>query len=41
MIRLLVERIGFDGEKQTIALTFRQSGIKALAQEAAVCMEET
>jgi len=41
VIRLLVERIGFDGEKQTIALTFRQSGIKALAQEAAVCMEET
>ncbi len=33
MIHLLVERIGYDGEKGTVALTFRPTGIKALAQE--------
>jgi site-specific DNA recombinase len=33
VIHLLVERIGYDGEKGTVALTFRNTGIKTLAQE--------
>jgi site-specific DNA recombinase len=34
IIQLLVERVGYDGDKGTVAITFRPSGIKALAHEA-------
>ena len=34
MISLLVERVGYDGEKGALAVTFRPNGIKALAREA-------
>ena len=33
LVRLLVERVEYDGEKQTVSVTLRPSGIKALAQE--------
>jgi site-specific DNA recombinase len=33
IIHLLVERVGYDGESETIALTFRPAAIKALAKE--------
>ncbi len=33
LINLLLEKIGYDGEKESVALTFRPNGIKALAQE--------
>jgi len=33
ILQLLVERVGYDGEKGTLALTFRPSGIRALAGE--------
>ena len=33
ILRLLVERVGFDGREGTLALTFRPTGIKALAHE--------
>jgi site-specific DNA recombinase len=36
VIHLLVERIGYDGEKGTVALTFRNTGIKTLAQELSI-----
>ena len=36
MVRLLVERIEYDGQEGKIALTFLPSGIKALAQEAGI-----
>jgi len=36
IVRLLVERVGYDGDKETVALTFRPSGIKALTQEAQI-----
>ena len=33
VIRLLVERVAYDGKKGTVAVTFRETGIKSLAQE--------
>jgi len=36
MVRLLVERVGYDGAEETVAVTFRPLGIKALAQEAQI-----
>jgi site-specific DNA recombinase len=33
IIRLLVERIDYDGERGTISITFRPNGIKSLAQQ--------
>ncbi len=33
ILRLLVERVGYDGGAGTLAITFRPSGIKALAQD--------
>ena len=33
VLRLLVERVGYDGGEGTLAITFRPTGIKALAQE--------
>ena len=33
MIRLLVERVDYDGPNGTVAITFRPNGIKAFAQE--------
>ncbi|MBU0993215.1 MAG: hypothetical protein KJ737_12035, partial [Proteobacteria bacterium] len=33
IIRLLIEQIGYDGEKKKIAITFRPAGIKCLARE--------
>ena len=33
IIHLLVDKVGYDGEKETVSLTFRPIGIKALAQE--------
>ncbi|HSH95531.1 MAG TPA: hypothetical protein VK968_15415, partial [Roseimicrobium sp.] len=32
IIRLLVERVDYDGKKGTLAVTFRPSGIQSLAQ---------
>jgi len=36
VIQLLVERVGYDGEKGELSITFRSTGIKILAQESAV-----
>ena len=36
MVRLLVERVEYDGREGKIALTFHPSGIKALAQEVGI-----
>ena len=33
MLHLLVERVGYDGEKETVSITFRPTGIKSLAEE--------
>ena len=33
VIRLLVERVGYDGDKGTVAITFKGTGIKTLARE--------
>lgn len=33
LLHLLIQRISYDGEKETISLTFRPSGIKALAND--------
>ena len=33
LLHLLIERVGYDGEKESVSLTFRPSGIKALANE--------
>jgi site-specific DNA recombinase len=33
VIRLLLEKVGYDGDKGSVAVTFRPNGIKALAQE--------
>jgi len=33
MVQLLVERVGYDGEKGLLSITFRPTGIKALMQE--------
>jgi site-specific DNA recombinase len=40
VLRLLVERVGFDGRSGSLAITFRPSGIKALAQEVEAGMQE-
>lgn len=32
-MRLLVERVGYDGERGTLALTLRPTGIQRLAEE--------
>ncbi|MBF0395736.1 MAG: recombinase family protein [Desulfobacterales bacterium] len=34
VIHLLIEKINYDGENQTVSITFRPSGIKTLAKEA-------
>ena len=36
MVRLLVERVGYDGKEGKVAVTFRPSGIKTLAQEVGI-----
>ncbi len=33
VLRLLIERVAYDGEKGTLAVTFRNAGIKTLAKE--------
>ncbi len=33
MLRLPIERVAYDGEKGTLAVTFRNAGIKTLAKE--------
>ncbi len=33
VLTLLLERVGYDGNKETVALTFRPTGIKTLAKE--------
>ena len=33
IVRLLVERVEYDGQNSTVSVTFRPTGIKALAQE--------
>lgn len=38
---LVVERVGYDGEAGSVALTFRPNGIHALAQEHTMNMEES
>jgi site-specific DNA recombinase len=35
IIRLLIERVDYDGDAGTVSLTFRPSGIQALSQEQA------
>jgi site-specific DNA recombinase len=35
IVHLLLDRVVYDGEKETLAITFRPTGIKALAMEAA------
>lgn len=35
MVQLLVQRVAYDGRDGTIALTFRPTGIKMLADEVA------
>jgi len=40
IVRLLVEQVVYDGEKGSIAITFRPSGIKALATEAELEQED-
>jgi len=37
MVRLLVERVDYDGQKCTVTVTFRPTGIKALAQRTTEC----
>lgn len=41
VMSLVVERVGYDGEAGSVALTFRPNGIHALAQEHTVNMEES
>ncbi|RLC37127.1 recombinase family protein, partial [candidate division Kazan bacterium] len=41
LIHLLVERVGYDGDKGTLSITFRPAGIKTLAREAALAGTET
>jgi len=41
IIRLLLERVAYDAEKGTVAITFRPSGIRMLAQEALTDSKET
>jgi site-specific DNA recombinase len=33
VVNLLVERVAYDGQQETVAVTFRPGGIKVLAQE--------
>ena len=33
VLHLLIERVGYDGEKERVAITFRPGGIKALGRE--------
>jgi site-specific DNA recombinase len=33
IVHLLVEQVAYDGEKETVAITFRPTGIKALAEK--------
>ena len=35
IVRLLVERVDYDGRQSTVSVTFRPTGIKTLAQQAA------
>ena len=35
VIHLLIDRIAYDGSKGTVAITFKPTGIKALAKETA------
>jgi site-specific DNA recombinase len=39
VIALLVERIDFDAERETVAITFRPTGIRVLAEEIAEAQE--
>ena len=39
VIDLLVERVDFDGERETVAITFRPTGIRSLADEVAAAQE--
>jgi site-specific DNA recombinase len=41
VIRLLLERVAYDAEKGTVAITFRPSGIRTLAREALTDSKET
>jgi site-specific DNA recombinase len=41
VIRLLLERVAYDGGKGTVAMTFRASGIRTLAREALTDSKET
>ncbi|MCE9635861.1 MAG: recombinase family protein [Planctomycetes bacterium] len=40
VLRLLVERVGYDGREGTLAITFRPTGIRALADEVAAGRKE-
>jgi len=33
VIRLLVQRVDYDGERQTVSVTFHPAGVKTLADE--------
>jgi len=41
LIHLLVEKVGYDGDKGMLSITFRSVGIKTLAQESAIAGEQT
>lgn len=40
VMSLVVERVGYDGEAGSVALTFRPNGIHALAQEHTADIQE-
>jgi len=39
VIQLLIERVGFAGEKGELSITFRPTGIKALAHESQLSVQ--
>lgn len=39
VVNLLVERIEFDGARETVAITFKPTGIKSLAADVAAAQE--
>ena len=40
IIRLLIDRVGYDGRDATVTVAFRSLGIKALCQQAAIGGQE-
>ena|GEM_PF-2897319 len=40
IVRLLIERVGYDGRGGRVTVTFRSPGVKALRSEALICGKE-